>query len=83
MPLPDERPAADFPRKRVDLLLVHAPTFFDFRDRDDIYFPYLSTSGDVPITPLYEYGLRLAGDSTEAGPEARLGRSDVERAASS
>ncbi len=44
-----------FPTKRVDLLLVHAPAFFDFREREDIYFPYLSTSGDVPITPLYEY----------------------------
>ena len=44
-----------FPGKRVDLLLIHAPAFFDFRDRDDIFFPYLSTSGDVPITPLYEY----------------------------
>jgi clorobiocin biosynthesis protein CloN6 len=39
----------------ADLLLIHAPAFFDFRDRRDIYFPYLSTSGDVPITPLYEY----------------------------
>ncbi|MFI0980768.1 B12-binding domain-containing radical SAM protein [Streptomyces sp. NPDC021093] len=28
---------------------------FDFRDRRDIYFPFLGTSGDVPITPLYEY----------------------------
>ena len=43
------------PAIRADLLLVHAPAFFDFRDRGDIYFPYLSTSGDVPITPLYEY----------------------------
>jgi clorobiocin biosynthesis protein CloN6 len=39
----------------ADLLLVHAPAFFDFRERGDVYFPYLSTSGDVPITPLYEY----------------------------
>src|SRR5262245_38819770 len=29
-----------FPSKRVDLLLIHAPAFFDFRDRDDIFFPY-------------------------------------------
>jgi clorobiocin biosynthesis protein CloN6 len=43
------------PTMRADLLLLHAPAFFDFRDRSDIYFPYLSTSGDVPITPLYEY----------------------------
>lgn len=40
---------------RADLILLHPPAFFDFRDRDDILFPYLSTSGDVPITPLYEY----------------------------
>jgi clorobiocin biosynthesis protein CloN6 len=40
---------------RADLLLVHAPAFFDFRDRGDIYFPYLGTSGDVPVTPLYEH----------------------------
>jgi clorobiocin biosynthesis protein CloN6 len=37
------------------MLLVHAPAFFDFRNRRDIYFPFLGTSGDVPITPLYEY----------------------------
>ena len=43
------------PRIRADLLLLHAPAFFDFRDRRDIYFPFLGTSGDVPITPLYEY----------------------------
>ncbi|MGQ0634368.1 MAG: cobalamin-dependent protein [Planctomycetaceae bacterium] len=34
---------------------MHAPAFFDFRNRRDIYFPFLGTSGDVPITPLYEY----------------------------
>ena len=44
-----------FPTISADMVLVHAPAFFDFRDRGDIYFPYLSTSGDVPITPLYEY----------------------------
>ncbi len=49
------RTAARFPTVRADLMLVHPPAFFDFRDRSDIYFPYLSTSGDVPITPLYEY----------------------------
>lgn len=40
---------------RADLVLLHAPAFFDFRNRRDIYFPFLGTSGDVPITPLYEY----------------------------
>jgi clorobiocin biosynthesis protein CloN6 len=44
-----------FPTSSADVLLVHAPAFYDFRERGDIYFPYLSTSGDVPITPLYEY----------------------------
>jgi clorobiocin/coumermycin A biosynthesis protein CloN6/CouN6 len=40
---------------RADLLLLHAPAVFDFRRRRDLYFPFLGTSGDVPITPLYEY----------------------------
>lgn len=44
-----------FPSVRTDLLLIHPPAFFDFRGRSDVSFPYLSTSGDVPITPLYEY----------------------------
>lgn len=37
------------------MILLHAPAYFDFRQRRDIYFPFLGTSGDVPITPLYEY----------------------------
>ena len=44
-----------FPNLEADLVLLHAPAFFDFRGRRDIYFPFLGTSGDVPITPLYEY----------------------------
>ena len=47
--------APDLRVVQCDLVLVHAPAFFDFRGRRDVYFPYLSTSGDVPITPLYEY----------------------------
>ncbi len=39
----------------TDIIFIHAPAFFDFRKMDTIYFPYLSTSSDVPITPLYEY----------------------------
>jgi clorobiocin biosynthesis protein CloN6 len=39
----------------ADLVLLHAPALFDFRNRRDVYFPFLGTSGDVPITPLYEY----------------------------
>lgn len=40
---------------KLDILFVHAPAYFDFRNESKLYFPYLSTSGDVPITPLYEY----------------------------
>lgn len=47
--------SSSLPTLSADLLLLHAPAFFDFRQRRDIYFPFLSTSGDVPITPLYEY----------------------------
>ncbi len=46
---------ASLPTLHADLVLLHAPAFFDFRERRDIYFPFLGTSGDVPITPLYEY----------------------------
>ena len=34
---------------QADLLLIHAPAVFDFRDRPDIYFPYLCTSGDPHV----------------------------------
>jgi clorobiocin biosynthesis protein CloN6 len=43
------------PALTADLLLLHPPAFFDFRGRRDVYFPFLGTSGDVPITPLYEF----------------------------
>lgn len=51
--MPSDRPR--LPSLKADLLLLHAPAVFEFRDRRDIYFPFLGTSGDVPITPLYEY----------------------------
>src|SRR5262245_16827110 len=51
----DSNQVPRLPPLRADLLLLHAPAFFDFRDRRDVYFPFLGTSGDVPITPLYEY----------------------------
>ena len=47
--------ANGLPPLKADLLLMHAPAVFEFRERRDIYFPFLGTSGDVPITPLYEY----------------------------
>lgn len=60
--IPKEREVAkmylqkkDVPTLRADLILLHAPSIYDFRERRDIYFPFLSTSGDVPITPLNEY----------------------------
>lgn len=41
--------------KKVDLLLIHPPAFFDFRDQiDNIYWPFFSSGGSEPITPLYE-----------------------------
>jgi len=38
----------------ADLLLVHPPAYFDFRDNGDVYWPFLSSGGSEPITPLYE-----------------------------
>ena len=46
--------AGMLPRLGADLLLVHPPAFHEFRDRRDLYFPFMGTSGDIPITPLYE-----------------------------
>ena len=45
----------NLPTLTADLLLVHPPAYFDFRSCREVYFPFLSTSGAVPITPLYEY----------------------------
>jgi clorobiocin/coumermycin A biosynthesis protein CloN6/CouN6 len=39
----------------ADLILLHPPALFDFRERHDVYFPFPGASGDVPITPLYDY----------------------------
>jgi clorobiocin biosynthesis protein CloN6 len=64
------------PPLKADLILLHAPAVFEFRDRGDIYFPFLGTSGDVPITPLYEYfpvGFKtLQRYLAERGHEVRL-----------
>ncbi len=43
------------PALPADMILIHPPAWFDFRECRDVYFPFLGTSGDVPITPLYEY----------------------------
>jgi clorobiocin biosynthesis protein CloN6 len=38
----------------LDLLLVHAPSVYDFRDRDDVLFAYLSNSDSVHVSPIFE-----------------------------
>jgi clorobiocin/coumermycin A biosynthesis protein CloN6/CouN6 len=37
----------------ADLVLIHAPSIYDFRERDDIFHANLSTS-DCGVTPVYE-----------------------------
>lgn len=60
----------------ADLLLVHPPAYFDFRNERKIYFPFMSTSGDVPITPVYEFyplGFKsLKKHITSAGYEVKI-----------
>ncbi len=41
-------------RLKADLFLLHAPSVFDFRDRDDTIFAYLSDSDSVNVTSVYE-----------------------------
>jgi clorobiocin biosynthesis protein CloN6 len=43
------------PPLTADLILIHPPAYFDFRGCRRVYFPFPGSSGDVPITPLYEY----------------------------
>jgi clorobiocin biosynthesis protein CloN6 len=38
----------------ADLILLHAPSVYDFRERDDILFAYLSDSDSVNVTTIYE-----------------------------
>jgi clorobiocin biosynthesis protein CloN6 len=37
-----------------DMFLLHAPSVFDFRERDDLLFAYLSDSDSVNVTSVYE-----------------------------
>ncbi len=39
---------------QADLILVHAPSVFDFRERDDLIFGALADSLSVNITPVFE-----------------------------
>ncbi len=41
-------------RIRADLILLHAPSVYDFRERDDLLFAYLSDSDSVNVTSIYE-----------------------------
>jgi clorobiocin/coumermycin A biosynthesis protein CloN6/CouN6 len=38
----------------ADLFLLHAPSVYDFRQRDDVLFAYLSDSDSVNVTSIYE-----------------------------
>src|SRR6202161_54133 len=41
-------------RLEADLFLLHAPSAYDFRERDDMLFAYLSDSDSVNVTSIYE-----------------------------
>ena len=43
-----------FQTLKADLFLLHAPSVYDFRERDDILFAYLSDSDSVNVTSIYE-----------------------------
>jgi clorobiocin/coumermycin A biosynthesis protein CloN6/CouN6 len=38
----------------ADLFLLHAPSVYDFRERDDMLFAFLSDSDSVNVTSIYE-----------------------------
>src|SRR5215204_3339635 len=42
------------PDLKADMFLLHAPSVYDFRDRDDTLFAYLSDSDSVNVTSIYE-----------------------------
>ncbi len=39
---------------KFDMILVHAPSVYDFRHRDDVLFAYLSNSDSVHVSPIFE-----------------------------
>ncbi|MEL3945642.1 B12-binding domain-containing radical SAM protein [Streptomyces sp. LNU-CPARS28] len=41
-------------RLEADLFLLHAPSVYEFRERDDMLFAYLSDSDSVNVTSVYE-----------------------------
>jgi clorobiocin/coumermycin A biosynthesis protein CloN6/CouN6 len=46
--------AADKSGLKADLFFLHAPSVYDFRDRDDLLFAHLSDSDSVNTTTIYE-----------------------------
>jgi hypothetical protein len=42
------------PRLGTDLFPLHAPCVYDFRERDDMLFAYLSDSDRLNVTSVYE-----------------------------
>jgi clorobiocin biosynthesis protein CloN6 len=42
------------PRLKADLFFLHAPSVYDFRDRDDLLFAHMSDSDSVNTTTIYE-----------------------------
>jgi clorobiocin/coumermycin A biosynthesis protein CloN6/CouN6 len=47
-------PTASESRLRADLFFLHAPSVYDFRERDDLLFAHLSDSDSVNTTTIYE-----------------------------
>lgn len=50
----DKQNRASTQNLKADLFLLHAPSVYDFRERDDILFAYLSDSDSVNVTSIYE-----------------------------
>lgn len=42
------------PSMTYDMILIHAPSVYDFRTRDDVLFAYLSNSDSVHVSSIFE-----------------------------
>jgi clorobiocin/coumermycin A biosynthesis protein CloN6/CouN6 len=51
---PVNAPPASESRLKADLFFLHAPSVYDFRERDDLLFAHLSDSDSVNTTTIYE-----------------------------
>jgi len=51
---PFTQPATEAGRLKADLFFLHAPSVYDFRERDDLLFAHLSDSDSVNTTTIYE-----------------------------